>query len=111
LTDFCPLSIQPDKLALSYRARLSRFNGWTNATFAARHLEDWVTQQRNSEERLSAVELLAAVRPDSGPVAWISPSARAHGMPLTQSIPHDGPFQKRQPICVASARHAHPQEH
>ena len=61
MTDFCPLSIQPDELALSYRARLARFNGWTNATIAARHLEDWVTQQRHSEERLSAVEVLAAV--------------------------------------------------
>lgn len=61
MTDFCPLSIQPDELALSYRARLARFNGWTNATIAARHLEDWVAQQRHSEDRLSAVEVLAAV--------------------------------------------------
>jgi hypothetical protein len=50
----------PDELALSYRARLARFNGWSNATSAARHLANWAKKQSPNQEQLSGVEVLAA---------------------------------------------------
>jgi hypothetical protein len=59
--DFTRLAILPDELALSYRARLARVNGWESAALVAENLSNWIGRQLPNDTKLSGVEVLAYV--------------------------------------------------
>lgn len=61
MMDFVRLAILPDELALSYRGRLARVNGWSTAALAAKKLSSWVSTQTSPDGKLSGVEVLAYV--------------------------------------------------